>query len=125
MARLVIPVTVVVASGYPTTPLVALSADFAFTAAGANFADGAGFVHTGREIVIVKGGAAGQTVTISSVPDPYKRSGNITTYAVGIGLFSVFGPFPADGWRQSDGQLYLAASAADVSFAVLRLPSIE
>ena len=125
MARLVLTPLPVVATGYPTLPLTALSADFAFTAAGANFADGAGFAHTGREIIIAKGGAAPQTITITSIPDDKKRSGNITTYAIGIGLFSVFGPFPVDGWRQSDGQLYLAASATDVSFAVLKLPAIS
>ena len=125
MSRLVLTPQTVVACGYPSLPVTALAADWTFTAAGASYADGAGFVHTGRELILVKGGAAPGTVTISSVADAQKRTGNITTYAVGAGLYSVFGPFPVDGWRQSDGQLYLAASATDISFAVLKLPAIS
>lgn len=98
MARLSLTVQNIIAK-YPTLPL------------------------TGKEILLVHNANAGaQTVTISSVVDPYKRTGDITTYSVGIGEYAAFPPFPKDGWAQSDGYLYFAASAADVNFAVLRLP---
>ena len=107
---------------YPALPLTANAVDVTFTAAGASFADGAGFTLTGGEILLVKNGNAGaQTVTITSVADDLKRTGDITTYSIGIDEIAVFGPFEIKGWRQADGKLYIAASATDVSFAVLKL----
>ncbi len=126
MARLVLTVQEVAVCNYPTLQPAANAADFVWTAAGASFADGAGFVHTGRELILVQNSNAGaQTVTINSVVDEKKRTGDITTYSVGIAEFAVLGPFPVNGWRQADGQLYLAATATDVKFAILRLPSIN
>ncbi len=123
MARLAVPITTAVA-GYPATPLAANALDYVYTAAGASFADGAGFPLTGREVLLIKGGAGATTVTISSVVDEKKRTGDITAFAIGIGEFCAI-QLPVDGWRQPDGQLYFAASAADVSFAVLRLPALS
>ncbi len=108
---------------YPVTPLTANSADFVWTAAGASFADGFQFAHTGKEILLVRNDNAGaQTVTIDSVPDAKNREGDITAYSVGAGEYAAFPPFPVEGWRQSNGMLKGAASAADVYLAVLRLP---
>lgn len=111
---------------YPATPLAANAADFEWTPAGGDFGDGAGFALTGRELLLVRNDNVGaQTVTISSVPDEKRRKGDITTYSIDPGEYAVFGPFLVDGWVQSDGQLYIAASATDVAFAVLRLPAIH
>ena len=113
-------------NGYPALPLSADSADLTFTPAGASFADGAGFAMSGRELLIVRNPTAGAlTATITSVADRRKRTGNITAYSIGAGELAVFGPFPPEGWQQSDGQLYIAGSAAGLEFAVLRLPSIR
>lgn len=107
---------------YPSVPLSANSADLSWTAAGATFADGASFAMTGNDLLLVRNDNAGaQTVTISSVVDQYNRTGDITTYSVGAGEYAVFGPIPRPGWMQDDGSLYFAASAADVSFAVVHL----
>lgn len=123
MARLAVPVQEVV-NGYPATPVAANALDITFTNAGASFADGAGFPHTGREVLLIKNGNAGaQTVTIESVADERNREADITTYSVGIGEFAAI-QLPVSGWRQADGQLYFAASATDVAFAVLRLPAL-
>lgn len=122
MARLAVPIIEVVA-GYPVTPVAANALDFVFTNAGASFADGAGFPLTGREVLVCRGGAAPQTVTISSVIDEQNRKGDITTYSLGTGEFMAI-QVPIPGWRQPDGQLYFAASATDVGFAVLRLPAL-
>jgi hypothetical protein len=108
---------------YPATPLAANAADITWTAAGAAFADGFRFPHTGKEILLVRNDNAGpQTVTINSVANAKGRSGSISTYSVGIGEYAAFPPFPVDGWRQTSGYLTGAASAADVYLAVLRLP---
>ncbi len=112
------------AGSYPALPLGANAADLAFTAAGAGFAEGSGFTMTGNDLVIVKNGnVAQQTVTFTSVADDKNRTGDITTYALGAGEYGVFGPFKRPGWQQSDGKLYMAASAADVEFAVISLPA--
>ena len=96
-----------------------------FTWAAADIVDQNSFPCTGREIVLVRNDNVGpQTVTINSVADPYKRTQDVTAYSVGIGEYAFFGPFPVVGWRQADGNVYLEASAADVFFAVVRLPSV-
>lgn len=123
MARLVVPVTEIV-SGYPATPLAANALDFVWTNAGAAFADGAGFIHTGREVLLIRNANAGaQTVTISSVADAQNRKGDITAFSFAAGEFGAI-QVPVAGWRQPDGQLYFAATATDVAFAVLRLAAI-
>jgi hypothetical protein len=106
---------------YPVLPLTALALDFVFTAAGASFADGAEVTLTGKEIIIVGGGAAGGTVTVTSVKDEYNRTGDITAYAVGVNLFSVLPQFPPSGWKGSNGKLKMTASVATITFAVIRL----
>lgn len=123
MARLaLVPIDVV--AGYPVTPLAANALDIVFTNAGALFADGAGFPLTGREVLLIRNlNVAAQTITISSVNDDKGRKGDITAFSFGtleIGAICL----PVSGWRQPDGQLYFAASANDVAFAVLRLPAL-
>lgn len=104
-------------------PLTADAADFEWTAAGADFADGFGFAHTGKEIILVRNDNVGdQTVAIDSVANAKGREGDIPAYTIEAGEYAAFGPFPVSGWRQANGQLYGAASAADVMLAVLRLP---
>jgi hypothetical protein len=122
MARLTLTPVAMPAKWITLQP-TANSLDVAFTAAGADFADGAGFTLTGKEIVIVQNANVGaQTVTVTSVADPVtKRVGDITAYSIGIGEFAVLPQFSLAGWQQADGKLYLAASAADVKFLVLRL----
>lgn len=121
MARLALtPVSL--PAKYPALPLTANAIDVAFTPAGASFAEGAGFALTGKEIVIVHNANVGaQTVTVTSVADPYKRTGDITAYSLGVDEYCVLPQFQPQGWAQTNGQLYLAASAADVEFLVLRL----
>jgi hypothetical protein len=107
---------------YPALPLVATSADFVYTAADAS--NGNSFVSTGRELVLVNNsGGSAYTVTFTSVVDSVNRTGDITTYSVGAGLFSVFGPFAMNGWKQTDGTVHVTASNAAIKFAVIRLPS--
>jgi hypothetical protein len=121
MTRLVLtPQTLL--GAYPALQPEANSADITFTSAGSGYASGASFPVTGGEILLVKNGEqTAQTVTITSVADEKKRSGNITSYSIGAGEMAAFGPFQPEGWMQADGQVYIAASADDVSFAVLRL----
>ena len=107
---------------FPSLPITANALDFIFTAAGASFADGAGFVLSEKEILLAYNpDSSARTITISSVVDPFNRTGDITAYSLGAGEYCVFPQFKRDGWQQTNGQLYVAASNALVQFAVLRL----
>lgn len=108
---------------YPALPVAATGADFVFTAADA--VNGNSFASTGRELLLVNNsGASPYTVTVASVADGLKRSGDITAYSVAAGLFSMFGPFSQPGWQQTDGTVHVTASNAAIKFAVVRLPSV-
>ena len=122
MARLLLTVQQIIPK-YPVTPLVANVADFTWTTAGADFADGVRFPMQGREIILIRNDNGGaQTVTVESVVDPYARTTDITTYSVGIGEYAIFSALAISGWRQTNGEMWLTASATDVFFAILRLP---
>lgn len=106
---------------YPGT-VNANDLDLAWQAA--DVANGNYFVGTGRELLLVRNGDAGaQTFTITSAPDPYKRTGNITAYSLGASEMAHFwlgGNLV--GWYQAGNQVYLDASDADVAYAVIRIP---
>ena len=74
------------------------------------------------DIVIVHNtGASPYTVTITSTPLARSgRSGDIGPYTFQAGEYGVIGPFTEqDGFRQSDGYIYLEASNAEVKFGVI------
>ena len=121
MAATALPIITPLGS-YPTLPITPTGADFVFTAGDATNHNT--FVSTGREIVIVFASTAG-TVTFTSVADGINRTGDITTYAVGSGVYSLFGPFLKTGWANTSGLVTITPSATTVTFAVIRLPSIQ
>lgn len=108
---------------YPTLPLAALAA--ALTWAAVDNVNGNSVKSTGRELVLVNNtDVAAQTVTFASVASsPFNRTGDITTYSIPASGFAMFGPFAVDGWRQSDGNLYINATSANVKVAVISLPA--
>lgn len=106
---------------YPVLPVVALSADVALAAsdaAGNNWvlSDGEDY------LVLYNSGGSSATVTITSTKDTLGRSGDITTYSVGAGLLSVFGPFKVPGWADgaAAGKVSFLCSATTLKCAVLR-----
>ncbi len=82
---------------------------------------------TGREIIIARNsGASSRTVTItSSAAQGTGRLGNIAAESIAAGATRAYGPFPLNGWIQSDSTLYFEANNAEVLFTVLRLPSAQ
>ncbi len=73
------------------------------------------FTFTGRDVVILHNtGVSTRTYTITSVADPYGRTGDITTQNITAGAYMAIGPFSVDGWRQTDGQFYITVTHADV-----------
>lgn len=111
------PAAVAIKSYPDPLPVAANSADLAFFASDAANFEKAN--HTDNLILIAwNSGVVGRTVTISSAS--YQgRTGDITTYALEAGDHAIFGPFPAAGWRQSDGKLYFAGSHAEVKWALV------
>ena len=111
------------------TPLTALGAYGSYSANAADLAMTAADIVNqnqatfGTKILLIahNTGGSAQTVTVTSVTDPYNRDGDITTYSVGAGEYAVFGPFVPAGWLQSDGKLYFEADSADVLFGLVRL----
>lgn len=100
--------------------IAANGADFTWEA-GDNV-NGNDFTPTGEELLLVRNDDAGaQTVTITTAPDKFARTGNITAYSVGIGEYAYFGPFAVDGWRQTDGKIHVACSSANIKFALVRV----
>ena len=109
---------------WPSLALTANAADFTWTAAGADFADGFSFVNTGREILLARNdNAVAKTITITSVVDEFNRLGHITSYSMIQNDLAWFGPFKPSGWNQAGTNLvYGAANVADMYLVVCRLP---
>lgn len=81
------------------------------------------FPWTGREVVVAQNtDTAAHTITITSVADERGRLGSISNEAIAAGVVRVYGPFSAQGWRQTDGNVYLQADSALVKFGVIVLP---
>ena len=115
----------------PETPLggygdysSANSADFPMAATtGAAGDSGNKFVSSGKDLVYVKNTQAGtQTITFTSVDDPYGRAEDITAYELLTGEYARFGVFLVEGWRQTDGNIYFETSHVDVLVAVFPVP---
>lgn len=107
---------------FPTLQPTANSLDFAMSAADTVNFNQAAFGASNRLLVLWQNtsGATPYTVTLTSSPDDYGRSGDITTYqldANDVGGMIV----QQTGWKQSDGNLYFQASNAAVKFAIIRL----
>jgi len=106
---------------YPTLPIAANAADLAFVAA--DVSNKEQFTAGGNDLVLVwNTGASPYTVTINSVADEKKRTGDIATYSIGANEIACFGPFKQGGWVQTDGKVYMEAENAAIKYAVLALP---
>lgn len=79
------------------------------------------FRATGKEQVIINNSHAtlARTVTITSVADPYGRSGDITAFSMAALTYYLTQIFPTVGWMQSDGYIYIDGSTTDIKFAVV------
>ena len=108
---------------YPSLPLAGDAADFTWTAG--DVVNNNSFKSTGREVVLVRNDdVAAQTLSVLSAADEKKRKGDITSYSVGASEYAMFGPFPVEGWRQTDGTIHIDPGDADLKFAAIKLPSL-
>lgn len=103
---------------YPT--VTAGSLDLTMTAA--DVANKNQFQASGKDLIVIHNtGIAAYTITITSAPDPFGRSQDITTYSLDAGDYAVLGPMQLAGWVQTDGKIYLEASNAGVKFGIVAI----
>lgn len=90
---------------------------------GSSGSSGNQFVASGKDLVIAEETAGvAQTITFSSVNDPFGRTGDITAYSIGANELAVFGPFEVVGWRQTDNNIYFEANSANVKVVIAAIP---
>ena len=79
-------------------------------------------VLTGTEMILAQNTDSGaQTVTVTSVNDPFGRTKDIAAVSMAASEFRIFGPFNTTGWAQTNGKLNFEASDALVKFVVFKL----
>ncbi len=77
---------------------------------------------SGRDLLFVMNSDVGaQTVTVASSPDEKGRLGDITAESIGAGAIHIFGPLPALGWKQTNGNLNIDSSDPTIKVATLQL----
>lgn len=106
---------------YPTLPIGAGLADITFAAA--DTVNGNSTVPVdGKTVVLAYNtDTVARTVTFTSAPDSYNRSGDITAYSIAAGKVACFGPFKTAGWLVG-GVLEIDASNALLHLGVIQLP---
>jgi hypothetical protein len=114
---------IVNAVSYPTLQPAADSLDIAFTAA-----DTVNFEQTPMTAPFIlffwNSGGVSATVTINSVADTKRRTGDITTYSLAAGDISAVAFPSTEGWKQADGNLYYQASSNIIKFAAVGAPQL-
>jgi hypothetical protein len=105
---------------WPSLQPAANALDVTFTAA--DVANKNQFSASGDDLILVwnTDGANPYTFTVTSVVDDKNRTGDITTYSLAAGEVGAF-RVRNDGWRQTDGKIYLEGSNAAIKFAVIAL----
>lgn len=100
----------------------AITAGTLVTWAALDNTNGSAVVMTGKDLLLVRNPTAGSvTFTLGTVADPYGRTASIAD-AIAAGAMRMYGPLRQTGFQQSDGRLYLDASATGLEYAVLALP---
>lgn len=107
-----------VPSTYAAAPVVALT----FTTA--DPANNHQIRATGREKLIVRNNHAtiAYTITITSSVDVYGRTKDVTAYSIPALATVTIGPFPLEGWVQTNGYINVDAANASLLLAVEVLP---
>lgn len=115
MTRTVLPQTAL-AAAFDAVPCSALT----YTPADAS--NGNRFVTNGQQICLVRNvSGTSKTITVSSVADPYGRVQDLTTHSIAAGAVHLLPRFPATGWKQADGHIWVTGSTVDIEFCVIDL----
>lgn len=107
---------------YPSLPVAALALDLTWQAADTSNLNQF-LLGQGKYIILARNVHATTpfTVTLTSAPDDFKRSGDISTYSIAAGKQIAFLVDKQAGWVQTDGMFYLQASGTSIEFCVLKL----
>ncbi len=124
MPRTTIPAASIITplGPYPTLPVSALALDLTWQAA-----DTANLnqfpLGQGKYFILARNVHATTpfTLTLSSVADARRRTGDITAYSIAAGKQAAFLLDNQEGWLQPDGNFYLAGSDVSIQFCILRL----
>lgn len=121
MARTPVALTTPIGS-YPLLPLAANAADATQVAADVANLNSIPFGNAARLLVIVINTHAttAYTFTATSALDGLNRSGDISAYQLEAADIVPF-IFERSGWRQTDGNLYVAASNAAIKMVAIQL----
>ena len=94
---------------------------FAFTDLGTTSTDGHQFKVTGAELLLIRNISGGaQNINIDSVDDDLGRSEDIVDSIPANG-FAVIGPMKLEGWKQTDGNIYLDSTSTALKAAVVKV----
>lgn len=105
---------------HPALPVSADALDIALTAA--DTVNNNQILLDGPMLVIaLNSGVSARTVTLTSTADRKNRTGDISAYSIGAGEVACFKIDNDEGWKQSDGFLYLTANNAEVKLGAIRL----
>ena len=108
---------------WPVLPLVATSLTIGAGTVATTAADGVSFPLTGKEVIVILGGAAAHVLTIASRLDPFNRLGDIS-YSVGITTYAVLPMIQPQGYAAATGLCTIISDAGgtDVKFWCMRIP---
>lgn len=121
MARTSVALTTPIGS-YPALPLAANAADAVQVASDVANGNQIPFGSAARLLVLVINthASTAYAFTLTSAPDGFNRSGDITAYAIeAADVVPLI--LNRDGWRQADGNLYISATNAAVKFVAIQL----
>ena len=85
--------------------------------------EGNSFTPTGKDLLLVRNTDVGaQTVKVTAKSDEYGRSGDTGDYSLAADDVAYIGIIDVDGFKQTDGEVYIDVSDSGVELCVLALP---
>jgi hypothetical protein len=117
MARVLIS-TQTLLGPHPASPSAGA---FQLTFTGADEVSGNYFALTAKEVVLIRNthSATSYGFTLASKADPFERTGDLTGTVSGDAIAAYYAG-DVQGWKQSDGGLYLSAANSALQFAILK-----
>lgn len=106
----------VVPGPYSATPYLVV------TLAAGDAVNGNQYGMNGDQMLIARNSGAGaRTITVTSAPDAFGRTKDITALSIAAGGLVVFSKFNTPGWRQTDGRVWFSVEHAEVLVAIIDL----
>lgn len=95
------------------------TAGVAVTMTAANTTDKEQYTVADGDVILVHNtGLSSRTYTVTSVADPFGRTGDVSGVSIAAGAIHAL-RVGLEGWRQTNGYVYLEANNAEVKFGIL------